>query len=476
MKIKKIISLLIILLINLACSENEQADKAEHDKIIDRDLNDIKKDGRLKVLTTYSATSYFIYRGKPMGFEYELLKRVADHLDLKLDLKVSNDLDNLLKELNNGDVDLVAHGITVTSDRKEKVAFTDYLYLTNQVLVQKKPDNWRKLHWSKIDKSLKHDAIELIGDTISVRKNSSYYSRLQNLMKEIGGEIFIDTISGEISTDEIIKKVVDGEIKYTVADNNIASINASYYPILDIEVPISFSQRIAWAVRSNSDSLLGAINKWLKDIKKTDDYYVIYNKYFKNKRSFRRRVRSEFFSLNEGRISKYDNIIKSNAKKINMDWRLLASQIYQESRFEPNANSWAGANGLMQIMPETAKEIGINDPTDPNQSIKGGMYYLKQMWDNFDDIQDSTQRMKFALASYNCGYYHVLDAQKLAEKRNFKINVWDENVEFMLLELSYPQNYNDEVVEYGYVRGIEPYTYVRQIFERYQHYKKFIEN
>ncbi len=442
---------------------------------VERDLDEIRNDGKLKVLTTYSGTSYFLYRGRPMGFEYELLKRFADYLELDLEIHVSDNIDSLLMELNRGSVDLVAHGITITSERKETVSFTDYLYLTHQVLVQKKPDNWREMKWSAIQKSLVHDAIELIGDTVSVRSNSSYHQRLENLSTEIGGEIIIDTLSGDLSTDEIIKMVVDGKIKYTVADNNLASINASYFPVLDIDVPISFSQRIGWAVRNNSPELLQAANTWLKEMKKEVDYYVIYNKYFKNKRSFRQRIQSDFYSLNKNRISRYDDLIRQYADSIRWDWRMLASLVYQESRFEPDAGSWAGAKGLMQLMPAIAGDLGVKDRLDPKQSIRGGTRYLERLWNRFESVPDSLQRLKFTMAAYNCGYYHVVDARKLAAERDINPDRWDDEVEEMILALSYPKNYNHPVVQYGYVRGIEPYTYVRQIFERYDHYRKFIE-
>jgi len=320
-----------------------------------------------------------------------------------------------------------------------------------------------------------HDPIELIGDTISVRQNSSYFDRIRNLSDEIGGRIVIDTLPGNLSTDEIISMVVDGEIKYTVADDNLAKINASYYPILNIDVPISFSQRVGWVVRKNSPNLLNAINEWIKYERKRAEYYVIYNKYFKNKRNFRRRIQSEYFSLNENKISKYDEIIIKHAKKIGWDWRLLASQIYQESRFDPQSKSWAGAKGLMQIMPATARELGIEDVTDPHQSIAGGTNYLKTLYENFKEIEDTLTRVKFTMAAYNCGYQHIRDAQRLAKENDLDTALWEGHVEKMVLALNYPQNYNKPMIRYGYVRGIEPVTYVKQIFNRYQHYQKFIE-
>ncbi len=466
----------VILISLLSCQTgSEESTKASSRKKSQRDLEEIKNDGILKVLTTYSGTSYFLYRGEPMGFEYELLERFAEHLGVSLEMHVSDNIDSLLYQLNNDDIDLVAHGLTITSERKQEADFTDYLYLTHQVLVQKKPDDWRSMRWSAVESALIHDAIELIGDTVSVRSNSSYLQRLSNLSTEIGGEINIDTLQGNLSTDKIIKMVVDNEIKYTVADNNIASINASYYPALYIDVPISFSQRIGWALRSSSPQLKKAINDWLREMKKEADYYVIYNKYFKSPRSFRKRVRSEFYSLNNNKISKYDAIIKESAVKINWDWRLLSSLIYQESRFEPDAGSWAGAKGLMQLMPATAEELGVDDRMDPTENLEGGTKYLSEIWDDYAEIEDSIQRIKFTMAAYNCGFFHVEDARKLAIVEDMDPNIWDNNVEEMILDLSYPETYTRPEVKFGYVRGLEPYTYVRQIFERYEHYKKFIE-
>jgi membrane-bound lytic murein transglycosylase F len=409
-----------------------------------------------------------------MGYEFEMLERFAEHLDLELEIIVVKDLDELMSKLNNGEGDILAHGLTITSNRKASVAFTNYLYLTKQVFVQKKPDNWRRMHWKKLENALVHDAIELLQDTVSIRKGSSYSERIANLSDELGGSIAVEYLSGELATDEIIKQVAEGNIKYTIADNNIAKIMASYYPILDVEVPVSFSQRIAWATRKNSPELLKATNQWLDSFKGKLDYNVIYNKYFNNTRDFRRRTKSEFYSLNNDEISPYDDLIQKHAERINWDWRLVASLIYQESRFDPNNSSWANAQGLMQLMPKTAEELGVVDRNDPKQSVRGGTTYLKKIWNDFENITDSIQRTKFTMASYNCGLYHVRDAQKLAIERGLDATVWDDNVEEMIVALSLPKNYNNPLIKYGYVRGMEPYNYVNQIFERYAHYTQFI--
>jgi len=441
---------------------------------IQRDLHEIKSKGVLKAITIYSGTSYFLYKGEPMGFEYELLERYAKDLGVELEIIIAKNLDELFLLLNLGEGDIVAHGMTITEPRKELVDFTEYHYLTHQVLVQKKPDNWRKMKLHEIQRALVSDPVELIGDTVHVRNNSSYHHRLKNLSEEIGGKIIVDTLPGNLATDEIIKMVVDGKIKYTVADNNIASINSAYYPILDVKTPLSFSQRIAWAVRKNSPDLRDNLNNWINEFKSQVDYFVIYDRYFKNTRTNRRRVKSEFFSKNSGKISPYDDIVKKYSEKIGWDWRFVSSLIYQESRFDPKAKSWAGARGLMQLTKSTALEMGVKKVFNPEDNIKGGTRYLLNLWNRWEIIPDSIQRIKFVLASYNAGFNHIMDAKKLAAKFNADSEIWDDNVEVYILKLAYPNYYNDAVVNYGYLRGNETFSYVKEIFNRYDHYKQFI--
>ncbi len=474
--------ILAVLCVYLSCKEQKESAKEIDNQAVNpfvensvnRDLDAIKKDGVLKALVVYSSTSYFLYKGRPMGFEYELLERLAEHLGLKLEIVVSKDLDSEFEVLNRGDVDLIAHGMTITNQRKWEVDFTEYLYLTKQVLVQRKPSNHKTLSWGNLQKRIIRDPIELIGDTVSIRRNSAYYERIKSLSNEIGGEIFIDTLDSQLSTGEIIDMVVDGTVKYTIADENLAKINASQHSILNVDVPISLSQRIAWVTRKKSPEFRAVINSWIKEQRKTTDYRVIYNKYFKNKRSFKRRIKSDYYSLKQNQISPYDDLIKRYAKKIDWDWRLLASQVYQESKFNPKAKSWAGARGLMQVIPATARELGIEDVLNPEESIRGGTTYLSQIYKRFEGIPDRVNRIKFTLAAYNCGFGHVLDAQRLAEAEGLNPEIWTGHVDKMIRALSLPRYYNKPFIKYGYVRGSEPADYVAQIFERFRHYETFI--
>ncbi len=471
----------LILLINWACSnqkgEGQIDQKKEEEKVVvSFDLDEIIARDTLKAITVYSSTSYFLYQGRPMGYDYELAQRFAEYLGVELEMIIADDIDEILSLLEEGKGDVVSYNLTVTKARREEVSFSYPLNFTHQVLVQKKPDNWRDMKLHEIEQTLIRNPIKMIGSNISIRKNSSYHDRLENLQEELGGVINIDYVPGSLSTDEIIEMVNDGEIEYTIADYNIAKINSSYYHNIDIETTIGVMQQLAWAVRKNSPQLLTKLNEWLEIQRNETDFYVIYNKYFNNQRAFNRRVKSDYFSMEGGKISPHDDMIKAVANEIQWDWRFLAAQIFQESRFDPKEESWAGAQGLLQLMPKTAASYGYKNLKDPQTSLKAGTAHIKFLDDYWrEEIPDSTERVKFILASYNAGQNHVRDARNLAKKNGLDPNIWFDNVEKGMLMKSKKKFFNDPVVKYGYCRGVEPVNYVKEILERYHEYTKFID-
>jgi membrane-bound lytic murein transglycosylase F len=295
---------------------------------------------------------------------------------------------------------------------------------------------------------------------------------LKTLSNEIGSEINIVPVA--IEAEQLVQMVARGEIDYTVADENVAAVNKTYYPILDIETAISFPQNLAWAVRKNSDELKTEIDKWLEDFKHSTRYAIIYNKYFKNQHTVNM-VSSDYYVLGSGKISRYDEAVKQQSERIGWDWRLVSSMMYQESRFNPEAVSWAGAFGLMQLMPATAGRFGVSKNTSPESHIRAGASFIKWLDKRFEsEIPDSVERTKFVLAAYNVGKGHVDDARRLAEKHGDNPDIWEGNVEKWLLNKSQPRYYRDPVVKHGYARGIETTNYVRQVMDRYEHYKNIV--
>jgi membrane-bound lytic murein transglycosylase F len=296
--------------------------------------------------------------------------------------------------------------------------------------------------------------------------------RLKNLAEEIGGEIEIVEADYEEDVETLIGKVAAGELKFTVADENIAKLLAGYYLDIDVKTPISFSQRLAFGLRSDSPKLLDTLNAWLE--KRKQLIAILSNKYFVSKTRYRNIVNSPYYSASSGIISPFDSQIRYHASRLHWDWRFLAALIYQESGFDAEAVSWAGAKGLMQIIPSTAIRFGydtLKDEIQIEENLKAGtnyLIYLQNYWQQ--RIPDSTECVKFVLGSYNAGLGHILDARSLSKKYGGKPDIWDQEVEDFVLKKSVRKYYTDPVVKLGYARGFETVNYVRSVYSHYHHY------
>ena len=324
-----------------------------------------------------------------------------------------------------------------------------------------------------VEDSLIRNQLDLAGKRVYVQKASPYYTRLLNLSEEIGEEINIiqDSIFG---MEQLVAMVAKKEISYTVCDENVAKVNKIYYPDLDIETPVSFPQKIAWAVRHDSPEWLNYLNNWIINFRKSATYRVLYEKYFESPRSATR-FNSDYNSYTGGKISPYDDLIREVCKEAGMDWRLVAAVIRQESNFDPAAESWSGSYGLMQVRPESADMFKIQDYKNPRGNILVGVSLLKWLDEHFKiEVPDSTERIKFTLAAYNVGLGHVQDAQRLAEKYDRIPIVWEDNVDFFLLNKSAAKYYRDPVAKYGYCRGDESYEFVMKVLDTYSHYLNVI--
>jgi membrane-bound lytic murein transglycosylase F len=306
-----------------------------------------------------------------------------------------------------------------------------------------------------------------------VQEGSSHLERLRTLSAEIGDSIYIVSVPYE--SELLIKHVANSEIDYSVCDENVALVNATYYPDIDVSTPVSFAQSLAWGIRkNNSEALLKELNRWITVYKKTGSYALLHAKYFNNSRSSKI-VRSDYYAPKTGKVSQYDDMIREYSARIKWDWRLLAALICQESHFKPDVRSLAGAYGLMQIMPVTGRNFGIDITSSPENNMKAGTQYINWLHSIFDPkITDETERLYFILAAYNAGPGHVLDAMKLAEKNGMDPQKWEGNVALWLLKKSEPRFYNDKVVKNGYFRGIESVNFVSEVLDRFEHYKNII--
>lgn len=449
-------SLIIVILLSLtlSCGDNKQPAAPEHQ------LPDT-----LTVGTLYSPTGFFILKGDTMGYDYDRICDFARSNGIVLRFKVARSMPDLLKMLDKKMVDVLACEIPVTAEYKTRVLHCGAVNETHQVLVQHSGTG------------LIHDVTELIGREVYVEKGSKYESRLRNLDNEVGGGINIHAVEGEEALPtELIQRVSRREIDFTIVDSDIAQMNLTYYDSINIQLRVGFEQRSSWAVSPRDQWLADSINLWAAS---------------SNAREYSKQALKHYFEMNRGpkpdsvkvdtlaitppgAISPYDPIFKQYAQEMGWDWRLLAAIAYSESGFDPNATSWMGARGLMQVMPRTAQSFGAqeNELGNPEVSIRVASKILRELDGIMRSKTGPADRIKFVLAAYNAGSGHVTDAIALARKYELNPRVWSENVEQAMLWKMDPEYYNDSVCSNGYCRGTEPVDYVVKVLNCYERYKK----
>lgn len=293
------------------------------------------------------------------------------------------------------------------------------------------------------------------------KQMGTQYLLCEKFAQKIGVSLRVEVCK---SIDEMIKKFNAGDadiIVYQIPTSTKGTIPCGYS---------TNNGKLAWAVRTDNTELADSLRSWYKpeiaeSVKREE-------KALFSTQSIHRRVYAPMLNTQAGIISNYDHLFKRYAPIARWDWRLLAAQCYQESCFDPKAYSWAGAKGLMQIMPETAKHLGLaeSDVYEPELNIYAAARYINELNTRFMDIRNSEERKFFILASYNGGFFHIRDAMALAKKNGKNPHKWIHVAEYVL-KLSTPEYYNDPVVKYGYMRGNETANYVSAIYSRWQKYR-----
>jgi len=408
-------------------------------------LHKVLKSGKLTVITRNTAHCYYLYRDEPMGFEYELAQKFADELGVELKIQIAENWEAMIPLLKDGTAAIIAAGMPITPNRQKQVAFSEgYMPIQQHLIANRNGSKIKKLE-------------DLTGKTIHVRKATVYQERLEELQRQ--GFNFNLQLHNDLPTEELIQQVASGDIDYTVAYSNIALLNRRHYPSAIMAQALSDTQLLGWAVHPAAQHLKDKINSFFDSIKKNGKFDEIYNKYYGDVEEFDFVDLKAFHRNIKENLSRYSPFIKAAAKKHGFDWRLIAAQIYQESHLNPSAKSQAGARGLMQLLPSTARSLDVNDIHNPVENIYAGVQYLKKLFDRFEGAEDS-DRLMLALAAYNVGEGHLQDARNLASRMNLDPNSWA-SLEKTLPLLRYRKYYKD--AKYGYCRGTEPVIYIKQI-------------
>jgi membrane-bound lytic murein transglycosylase F len=460
-----------------ACSTDEEKNPQPDDGLgvtvtdpITRDFEQIKESGTLRMITRYSSNTYFLNQGLEWGFEYELVKEFAKTHDLTLDVIVVEPEQNPYDMLNNGTGDVIAANYTITPARKQYVAFTQPYNLVEQILifsdVLKNPP-------SSVDEMAERNI------PITVRSNSSYYQRLQNL-QQAGIGVDIQLEPNKKDTESLLFEVAQGQHLATVADDNIFQAADIYMNGLMKGPTIAQNDTIAWAVRKNADELKKQMNAFLNQHfrfaeagerpKRSGFLNVLRRRYFEGGSQVAGYYEPESRTSKSGVISPYDELFKKVADSAGVDWLMLAAITAKETQFKAGAKSWTGAMGLMQILPRYSEVKETKMLYDAETNVREGVRIITEHLNHYA-YMDSTNQWRFALAAYNAGQGHVADARRLAIDSNKNPNEWQHTADALikLMDRAYYKN-----ARYGFCRGIETVNYVQDIMNRYRTYQSIL--
>ncbi|MCD8395083.1 MAG: transporter substrate-binding domain-containing protein [Bacteroidales bacterium] len=420
----------------------------------------------LRVSTIYGPASYFYYRDTIMGYDYDMIEELAAEHGFVVDWRVAGSLDEAIQWAVDGEVDLVGTQIPVTADSRHKIIPCGLKTYTEEVLVQPPGD------------TVLVDINQLKGQTVYVQKDSKSEEALEEVNDKIGGGINIRPVDEDsLATEDMLAAVAHGDIHLAIVDSETAKLNKTYYPDLNITLAISTPELSQWGVAKDMKWLGEKIDEWMKEAKPREAQDEILKKYFDSQKNLPVEGASFDRKFENGYASPFDHLYKQHTEGTSWDWRLLAAQGFTESRFDSTARSWAGAKGVMQIMPNTAKDFGLkkSEMSSASRSIETAVKVLNR----YDEIlaskvPDPIERQKFVMAAYNAGPGHVLDAIALAKKYKLDPTKWDGNVEKAMLMKMKRKYYRDPVVKYGYSRGRETVDYVKRIWNYYDEVRKKI--
>ena len=421
------------------------------------DLPKIQERKILRVITYQSPGNYFFNNGKMHGFEYGFIKKFAESKRLTVDVVLANSHEEMRELLLSGDGDIIAASLPENSLNDENIRMTTAYDYSAPVIIGRDTENNLV------------DIRDLEGRRVALAPESPYRGLLEGIQKR-GINFEIVDIAEGINAEEILYRVSHAIQDLTILGSH--QVRAELTRQYGLKALFTLSEPVAqsWAVRVSDYKLLTAANDFIQKEYRRDTYNTLYSKYLS--RPINRKDESKLLAQVD-KLSPYDEFVKAYAERHSFDWRLIAAQMYQESQFDPEAVSYAGAEGLMQIMPATANELGVENLYDPKTNISAGVKYMKILRDRFEQGLPLEDKTWFTLASYNAGFARVKNARKLADKMGLDSNRWFGNVEKAMLALSKPYTRDGELRRL--CRCGQAVVYVREIRSLYHNYVRLTE-
>lgn len=425
------------------------------------DLPELQERRRLRILLPNTAASYYLWRGELVGFEYEFARRFAEEHGLRLEVVVPTERDVPLDRLEQGRVDVAGRFLELTEPDADDAPtrFTNPWHHAQPYLV------------SPADATEIADWDGVAGSTVAALENGILWAELETYADEHGFDLLpLPGLGGDI--EDLVTRLVAGEFDHAVVEGHLLSMEMARRDDLQRQFEAGSPVPHGWAVRSADTELLEALNEFFRKEHRSAFYNILYRRYFEDERRIRRQLDERIHGA--GQLSPWDDLVRRYAERHGFDWRLIVAQMYQESRFDPAARSPMGAAGLMQLMPRTAQQVGVQNLDDPAESVRGGVLYLDWVRRQLPEDLPVADRIWFTLAAYNAGLGHLLDARRLAEQKGWDPDRWFDNVENAMLLLSQRPYYSQ--ARHGYVRGSEPVAYLESISSRFKAYVQLTED
>jgi len=426
------------------------------------ELDQIRERGVLRVGTLNNQLSYYIGPDGPAGLDYELAREFAEQLNVKLEMKPAYRLSSLFPALKNGEIDIIAAGLSQSEQRlKDYRAGPAYYYVSQQIVYKKgqwRPRNIEQLVEKQAELKEQNEGKPIL----SVVNDAHFESTLDNL-KTTYPE-FQYNIDKDSDVNDLLKKVSEGEVLFTMADSVEISLSQRIYPDLATAFELTEDQPISWYMRRSQDeSLYAMMIEYFGDLKQSGSLAALEEKYIGHIGTFDYVDTRAFIRALDTRLPKWTSLFQKYSQEF--DWRLIAALAYQESHWNPKAKSPTGVRGMMMLTLPTAKSVDVNNRLDPDQSVRGGVEYLRRMISRVPDSISEHEKIWFALASYNVGFGHMMDARRLTKIQGDDQDTWADVKD--RLPLLRQKKYFSQTT-YGYARGDEARNYVENIRRYYQ--------
>lgn len=417
-------------------------------------LEEVRILGELRVVTRNSPTTYYIGPAGPEGPDYELARSFADRLGVKLKLIEAARFPDLLTEVRNGRAHIAAAGLTVTPERSRSVDFGPAYQQVSQHVVYRR------------GRKRPHSTADLVGKRIEVVAKSSYVESLLAARSEVPGLTWIENPSADAG--ELLNRVADGDADFTVVDSNLFSVFQRFHPELLVAFDLSKGDSLAWAFQRRSEhSLIDQAGTHLAGMRASGDLGHLMDRYYGHRGTFDYAGTRKFIKDCRSMLPRYRAMFEVAGKHADIDWRLIAAVGYQESHWNPAAESPKGALGMMMLTPDTAQLMNVENRSDAGQSITAGSKYLWRMRRRISRLAPGISEPDLTwmtLAAYNMGYGHLLDARRIAKLNGGNPDRWVD-IKRTLPLLMERRWY--EQTRWGYARGHETRTYVRNIRNYY---------